>query len=117
MQAEAGGSASEANDDERDNEPDLEPDPEPPAGAAARTRDLHLYLTGNIGLTFANGIQLVLYAWLVANVLGESAERVGLAQAAMMVPALAFTLVGGLVADRFDALRLLPALHAAALPE
>jgi len=46
------------------------------------------------------GIQMVLFPWLVAVVLHMDAFAVGVAQAALMAPALLFLPLGGLVADR-----------------
>lgn len=54
---------------------------------------------------------MVLYPWLVAVYLQESAERVGVAQMAGMLPGLLLTLVGGVVGDRVDPLRLLRNAH------
>ena len=48
------------------------------------------------------GIQAVLYPWLVAFHLNESAERVGLAQMSLLIPNLFLILFGGLIADRYD---------------
>lgn len=54
---------------------------------------------------------MVLYPWLIAVHLNESAERVGIAQMAGMLPGLVLTLVGGLVGDRVDQIRLLRNAH------
>lgn len=60
---------------------------------------------------------MVLYPWLVAVYLQESATRVGLAQMAAQLPMLAFILWGGWLGDRVDQRRLLIGLNAAmALP-
>jgi len=74
---------------------------------------LYAYLGGNLGLTFANGIQNVILGWLVAHRLGESGASVGTIMAALMLPNLAFSLVGGFVSDRFDPQRILPGLQLA----
>jgi MFS family permease len=73
---------------------------------------------GGVAAWFASfGIQMIVYPWLVAVVLKEPAQRVGIAQMAMMAPAIAFMLLGGAVADRADCRRLLLRYHLlAALP-
>jgi MFS family permease len=50
---------------------------------------------------------MIVFPWLVAVVLKEPAQRVGIAQMAVMAPALLFMLFGGTVADRADCRRLL----------
>src|SRR5262249_61763470 len=50
---------------------------------------------------------MIAFPWLVAIVLGEPAQRVGIAQMAVMAPAMLFMLYGGAVADRADCRRLL----------
>ncbi|MBI2527533.1 MAG: MFS transporter [Candidatus Rokubacteria bacterium] len=57
------------------------------------------------------GIQTIVFPWLVAVVLKEPAQRVGIAQMAMMAPAIVFMLLGGAVADRADCRRLLLRYH------
>ncbi len=57
------------------------------------------------------GIQMVLFPWLVAVVLHMDAFAVGVAQAALMAPSLLFLPLGGLVADRGNARRLLLGYH------
>lgn len=54
---------------------------------------------------------MVLYPWLVAVHLEESAERVGVAQMLGMLPGLLLTLVGGVVGDRVEPVRLLRNAH------
>jgi hypothetical protein len=61
---------------------------------------------GGVASWFASfGIQVIVFPWLVAVVLQEPAQRVGMAQMAMMAPAIAFMLLGGAVADRGDCRR------------
>ena len=81
------------------------------------TRVFRWYL-GGVAAWFASfGIQVIVFPWLVAVVLQEPAQRVGLAQMAIMAPAIAFMLLGGAVADRGDCRRLLLRYHLlAALP-
>lgn len=70
-----------------------------------------LYLTG-LGSWFVPlGIQQVLFAWLAAIVLHMDAFAVGIAQMALMAPSILFLPLGGLVADRGDARRLLLRYH------
>ncbi|GEP54439.1 hypothetical protein RSO01_16050 [Reyranella soli] len=57
------------------------------------------------------GIQQVLFAWLAAIVLHMDAFAVGIAQVALMAPSILFLPLGGLVADRGDARRLLLRYH------
>tara|TARA_R110000822_G_scaffold59736_9_gene148854 strand:- start:3226 stop:4461 length:1236 start_codon:yes stop_codon:yes gene_type:complete len=57
------------------------------------------YLEGVGVSSLAQGLQIVLFPWLLVGVLGESAERVGYAQMALMLPQLLFILVGGVVSD------------------
>lgn len=58
------------------------------------------------------GIQIVLYPWLVAVYLDETATRVGIAQSAAQVPTLLLILFGGWLGDRVDQRRLLMVLTA-----
>jgi MFS family permease len=60
-------------------------------------------------------MQSVLFSWLVVWELEASAEWVGLAQTANMLPSLALLLVGGAAADRHDPRRLLVLLHSLAV--
>lgn len=57
------------------------------------------------------GIQMVLFSWLAAIVLHMNAFYVGLAQVALMAPGILFLPLGGLVADRGNARRLLLLYH------
>lgn len=57
------------------------------------------------------GLQMLLFTWMLVGDLGLGAEKIGLAQMAMMVPAPLFLLLGGLVADRHNRRRLLVGLH------
>ncbi|MEP3856199.1 MAG: MFS transporter [Porticoccus sp.] len=49
--------------------------------------------------SFAHGLQIVLFPWLLVGVLNESPERVGIAQMALMLPQLLFVLWGGVMSD------------------
>jgi MFS family permease len=72
---------------------------------------LKWYLTSTASFLIPGGIQMVLFPWLVAVLLHESADRVGLAQMCGALPALFLILFGGVVGDRFDQRRILIALH------
>ncbi len=60
------------------------------------------------------GMQQVLFTWIAVGDLGLSAEWVGRLQVFPLLPALILLPLGGVVADRVDARRLLVALHAVA---
>ncbi|MGD8829143.1 MAG: MFS transporter [Pseudomonadales bacterium] len=74
-------------------------------------RPLRWYLTSTAFYLVPGGIQMVLFPWLVAVYLHESAERVGMAQMASQLPMLLLILFGGLVGDRMDQRRLLVGLQ------
>jgi len=59
----------------------------------------HTYLGGVGASSLAQGLQIVLFPWLLVGVLGESAVRVGYAQMVLMMPQLLFILIGGVVSD------------------
>ncbi|HLG47899.1 MAG TPA: MFS transporter [Reyranella sp.] len=70
-----------------------------------------IYLLG-LGSWFVPlGIQMVLFSWLAAIVLRMDAFAVGVAQVALMAPGILFLPLGGLVADRGNARRLLLRYH------
>jgi MFS family permease len=70
-----------------------------------------VYLTGLGSWFIPLGIQQVLFAWLAAIVLHMDAFAVGIAQVALMAPSILFLPLGGLVADRGNARRLLLRYH------
>lgn len=70
-----------------------------------------VYLAGLATWFVPLGIQMVLFPWLVAVVLHMDAFAVGVAQAALMAPSLLFLPLGGLMADRGNARRLLLRYH------
>jgi MFS family permease len=75
------------------------------------------YLAVQASWFAAFGLQMVLFPHIIANVLGESPIRLGLAQMALSLPSLAFILFGGVLAERADGKALLVVLHlAAAIP-
>ena len=77
----------------------------------AEKREFGWYLGGVAAWFTSFGIQTIVFPWLVAVVLKEPAQRVGIAQMAMMAPAIVFMLLGGAVADRADCRRLLLRYH------
>ena len=78
---------------------------------------VHWYLLGTGSWFVALGIQTVLFSWLVTMVLRESPTKVGVAQMTMMLPSLFLLLIGGSLADRFGARRMVMfAQGAAAFP-
>ncbi|MEQ8347547.1 MAG: MFS transporter [Sneathiellaceae bacterium] len=90
-------------------------DPDQAEPATSTPAQQGWYLSG-VGAWFAAfGIQAVVFPWITTFLLHESAERIGLAQAALWLPLLAFLLVGGALADRVDPRRVLIVLHLVAL--
>src|SRR5215510_9366347 len=70
---------------------------------------------GGVGSWFAAyGMGSVLFPWLIAVVLHETPQRLGLAQLALMGPSVALLLFGGALADRADCRGLLVRYHALA---
>lgn len=87
------------------------------ASSRARAARLRLYLGGQGSWYLSLGIQFVLFPYLVAQELDESAAKVGIAQMTLMAPSLLFILLGGTVADHGDVRRILIRVHAlAAVP-
>lgn len=67
---------------------------------------------GGLGTWFGSlGLQMVLFPFLAAIVLEESAFRVGLAQTALMAPSILFMIFGGAFAERRDTRSLLIRIH------
>jgi hypothetical protein len=85
----------------------LDQDRPAPAGSSA----FAIYLTGLGSWFIPLGIQQVLFTWLAAIVLHMDAFAVGIAQVALMAPSILFLPLGGLVADRGNARRLLLRYH------
>ena len=88
------------------------------AASAGPSRDATIAASGYVSLLAAAGswfigwgIQLVIFQWLVVEVLREPPMRVGAAQMAVTLPSLLFLLVGGATADRFDPRRVLMTVH------
>lgn len=85
--------------------------------ASAVTPALRPYLAG-LGAWFAAfGIGMVMVQWIVAELLHQPADRLGLVQMCLMGPSILFMLWGGTVADHGDMRRQLLICHGlAALP-
>jgi len=91
------------------------PDAPVPASPSASIPRAYRDFTFGTGMWFGGwGMLQVLFSWLVVGELRASEERVGLAQLALMFPALFFLLIGGALADRVDRRRLLVGLQLAA---
>ncbi len=69
------------------------------------------YMSGIVTWVAPFGLQTVLFPWLIAVQLQESADRLGIAQMTMQLPGLFLVLVGGLLADRIDPRRILVGAH------
>ena len=89
----------------------------PAMPSAPAPNALRPYLLG-LGAWFAAfGIGMVMVQWIIAEVLRQPADRLGLVQMCLMGPAILFMLWGGAVADHGDSRRQLLICHAlAALP-
>ncbi len=70
-------------------------------------RALRWFLTGYGVWNFANGMNQVLFPWLIVVWLSESASNLGFAQMATVAPTIALIMIGGQLADRLDVRRLL----------
>ena len=57
------------------------------------------------------GLQMVLFPWLIAVQLQESAGRLGIAQMCLQLPGLFLMLVGGVLADRKDPRHIMMVIH------
>lgn len=73
------------------------------------------YLGGLSTWWISVGLQMVLVPFLVANVLGESPGRLGIAQMVMVSPALFFMLLAGTLADKIDPRIILLRIHVLAV--
>ena len=74
------------------------------------------WYAGAAGAWFTSwGVIQVAVTWLLAGVLGAGGATMGNAQSALQIPSLFLLLVGGVVADRVDARRVLAAANAFAL--
>ncbi|UTW46208.1 MFS transporter [bacterium SCSIO 12696] len=70
------------------------------------------YFLSGVGTgSLLGGLQIVIYPWLIAGVLQESADRVGFAQMMAMLPALLFVLWGGALSENRHQGRLLFRLY------
>ncbi len=73
---------------------------------------LRWYIASTACFLVPGGIQMVMFPYLVAVLLAESADKVGIAQMAAQIPALLLVLFGGVIGDRFDQRRILLVVHA-----
>lgn len=69
-------------------------------------KPLNYYFIGAGSWFLAFGIQSVVFAWLVTMALNETADRVGIAQMAFMLPTMIFVLLGGSLADHYGGKRM-----------
>ncbi|MFT7243674.1 MAG: MFS family permease [Candidatus Azotimanducaceae bacterium] len=69
------------------------------------------YLLSVTSFVIPMGIQTVLFPWLLAIELQLGARELGLGQMALQIPALFLILIGGFLADRLDARKMLMFLH------
>ncbi len=79
-----------------------------------RLKPLHYYLGGTGAWYLSHGIQGVTFAWLLTIELQLEPDLVGIAQMALMLPALLLMLVGGSIADHFGGKPVAVATQAAA---
>lgn len=75
------------------------------AAPAATTTNFPSFLYAHGGWFPAFGLQMVLFPYLVRVILRENEIRFGLAQMSMQLPTALLILVGGFMADRIDALK------------
>jgi MFS family permease len=95
--------------------PDAEADKPAPTPSSTSIPRAYRAFTFGTGMWFGGwGMLQVLFSWLVVGELQAREELVGIAQLALMFPALFFLLIGGAVADRVDRRRLLTGLQLAA---
>ena len=73
------------------------------------------YLLSVTSFVIPMGIQTVLFPWLLAIELQLGARELGLGQMALQIPALFLILIGGFLADRLDARKMLMFLHLIAI--
>ena len=94
---------------------DAPPDAPMPTSSSISSPRAYRDFTFGTGMWFAGwGMLQVLFSWLVVGELQAREELVGIAQLALVLPALFFLLIGGAVADRVDRRRLLVGLQLAA---
>ena len=73
--------------------------------------ELPAYLVIQASWFAAFGLQMVLFPFIIANLLGESPTKLGLAQMALSAPSVVFILFGGVVAERAEGRTILILLH------
>jgi MFS family permease len=72
-----------------------------------------LFLAGAASWFGFWGCHMVIFQWLVVEILEGTPGQVGSAQMAVTLPSLLFILLGGATADRFDPTRLIVGIHLA----
>ncbi len=79
--------------------------------------ELPAYMLVQVGWFTAFGAQMVLFPYILKNMLGVSGTLLGLGQMALAAPSVVFILLGGVVAERADGRMLLILFHLiAAIP-
>lgn len=73
--------------------------------------ELPAYLSIQATWFIAFGLQMVLFPYLITNVLGLGGAELGTANLALAAPSVVFLLIGGVVAERADGKALLIILH------
>ena len=73
--------------------------------------ELPAYLSVQATWFIAFGLQMVLFPYLITNVLGLGGAELGTANLALSAPSVVFLLIGGVVAERADGKLLLIILH------
>jgi MFS family permease len=86
-------------------------DPTPGDDRPALGAPYRWFLASSTGWFTAWGMQQVLFAWLVVDILGEDPAWVGTAQMTQMLPSVGLLLIGGALADRFERRTTLLATH------
>lgn len=69
------------------------------------------YMAGLVSFVAPAGLQAIVYPWLIVVELGETPERLGIAQMCLQLPAIVLILMGGLLADRVDRRLILMTCH------
>lgn len=93
------------------SEPDTSVAATPGGRAGGRHPTYPWFVAGAASWAGALGLQGVLYSQILLEVLNETPTRIGLAQAANMLPPVFLLLLGGVVADRHSRRTLITVLH------
>ena len=84
-------------------------------GTLTDSSDFRWYLTTHSSWFFGMGLQMVIFPYLVAEVLLGSPTMIGIAQMSLLAPTWFLMLFAGAIADRQDGRRMLILLNAAAI--